>query len=259
MFLIVVNHQIACQFWIIIFCKAISACSRIDLSSLYLAFSIIRSLIWNISITLNRDKVTLFLLDRICRILRYHSRQSQHSSLSCYQVKTWAIYMLTLLLNHFIVIVLEFKRILLPESFIMNWTPFQTVWFYFLHILIKRAQDSDIALENNSDLFYWVYKLFILDVALEDGIYDLKKTVINQQLQASMIFLDVFEDHESYSCDFLSWNFLKNLTNSSYHSQLRNGNEFLYSSLQERYHPEIKQTVVYQLNVISTSVQALQK
>lgn len=48
-----VGDHIACQFWIMIFCSASRACSRTDLSSLNLAFSIIISLICRLSITLN--------------------------------------------------------------------------------------------------------------------------------------------------------------------------------------------------------------
>jgi hypothetical protein len=72
-----VNHM-ACQFWIMTFWSAMRACSLTDLSSLYLAFSMMISLMLSDSITLRINKGTLCLEDRTDRTRLYRSKPPLH-------------------------------------------------------------------------------------------------------------------------------------------------------------------------------------
>ena len=69
------NDHMACQFCIIIFCRASKACSLTLLSSLKRAFSIIISFICKDSITLNHLFSTLCLAGKICKTRPNHNRQ----------------------------------------------------------------------------------------------------------------------------------------------------------------------------------------
>jgi len=80
--------------------------------------------------------------------------------------------------------------------------------FNFFDVFVKRTQHSNVALKDNTYVFDWGNELLVFNISLQDGIDDLEKTIVNHQLEAGVIFLYVFEDHEGNSDNLLSWNFL---------------------------------------------------
>ena len=174
--------QMACQFWIMTFWRAIRACSRTDLSSLYLAFSIIMSLMWRVYITLRRNMSTLCLWDRIYKIIRYHSRPLQLWRLSYCEAGALFFYISSYILNEMVVICLEFECILFPKPFIVHWAPVQSLRVNLLHVFVEGAEDSDIALQNSSNVLDLSDQIFILDISLQDSVDDFQETVVNHQL-----------------------------------------------------------------------------
>ena len=71
-----------------------------------------------------------------------------------------------------------------------------------------------------------------------------------------MIVLNILENHECHSCNFLTRNFLKDLAYSFYYSHSWNRNKLFERILDKRNHPDVQESIVYELNIISSSVNA---
>lgn len=152
---------------------------------------------------------------------------------------------------------LEFEGIFFPESFVVDWTPLQCFRIDFFDIFIKWAQNSDVTFQDSSNVLDFWDEVFVLDVSLENGVDDLEETVVNHELQTTVVILDILEDHEGNSSDLLSWDFLEDVTDILDDSKFRRSKKSLKGFSHKREHPNIKKSIINELNVIATFAEAV--
>lgn len=138
-----------------------------------------------------------------------------------------------------VVVNLERVLVLWPESFSVDGRPFKHLCVDFFAVLIERTQNLDVVLEDCTDRLDIFNQLMILYVSLQQGVDDFQKFVVDHQFKTSVVGLDIFENHERDTGDFLSANFLKGLAHWLNDWKFSNTDEFLDSFFNERKHPNI--------------------